>query len=157
MQAHIIENTKAVNDVDEYIIDDGKKEIPVKNKLGEVLAVLRFRTTDVNIIERAQQAEKNITEAFKPLYEMDLNPDGTAKNETDMSKLADVEKCIKDEINYVFNDDVSSDLFKKCSPFSPIGNKFFFENVIDALFNIVYKEMNKQHEEHIRRYTDDLE
>lgn len=157
MQAHIIENTKAVNDVDEYIIDDGKKEIPVKNKLGEVLAVLRFRTTDVNIIERAQQANKNIMEAFKALDNIDRNPDGTAKNELDIEKLAEVEKRIKEQINYVFNDDVSSDLFKKCSPFSTIGNKFFFENVIDALLNIVYKEMNKQHEEHIRRYTDDLE
>lgn len=157
MQAHIIENTKPIDESDEYIIDDGKKEIPVKNKFGEVLTVLRFRTTDVNIVDRAKEADRNITEALKSLGDIDVNPDGTAKTDLDTAKLAEVESRIREQINYIFNDDVCSDLFRTCSPFSPVNGRFFAMNVIELLLNIVYKEMDKQHKEHIRKYTDDLE
>lgn len=156
MQAHIAEFEKQ-NITDEYIIDDGKKEIPVKNKFGETLAVLRFRITDVNIIKRAEQAEKGIMEAVKCLEDVKINSDGTAENSLDIELLTDTEIKIKEQINYIFNDDVCSDLFKTCNPFSPIRGRFFAEIVVEMLVKIINNEMSRQQEEHIRKYTDDLE
>lgn len=157
MQAHIAELEKQ-NTIDEYVIDDGKREIPVKNKFGEVLAVLRFRTTDVNIIKRAEQAQKGVIDAAKKLEGMEIDSDGTTANSFDTEKLEQAEDEIKEQINSIFNDDVCSDLFKVCNPFSPLGaGRFFVENVVEMLVKIINNEMSRQQEEHIRKYTDDLE
>lgn len=156
MQAHII-NYEKQNPVDEYVIDDGKKEIPVKNKLGEVIAVLRFRTTDVNIVKRAEQAEKGIFDAVKCLNNVEIKSDGTAQSSLDTEVLKQAEDNVREQINYIFNDDVCSELFKACNPFSPIGGRFFAEIVVEMLVKIINNEMSKQQEENIRKYTDDLE
>lgn len=141
----------------EYIIDDGKKEIPVKNKLGEVLAVLRFRTTDINIVDRAKKAQSKINDAVKALNNVKIKSDGTAESDLDTELLNRAEAEVRKQINYIFNDDVCSDLFKVSNPFSPVGGRFFAENVIELLVNIINHEMTVQQEEHIRKYTDDLE
>lgn len=156
MQAHIVELEKQ-NTVDEYVIDDGKKEIPVKNKLGEVIAVLRFRTTDINIVKRAEQAEKGIIDAVKCLKDIEIKSDGTAESCLDTELLLQAENNVREQINYIFNDDVCSELFKACNPFSPIGSRFFAEIVVEMLVKIINNEMSRQQEEHIRKYTDDLE
>ena len=157
MKANITETPETQNEEYEYIIDDGKKEIPVKNKLGEVLTVLRFRTTDINIVERAKKAQNIINKAVGNLKNIRIESDGTTENEFDTEILSQSENEVREQINFIFGDDVCSELFKTCNPFSPVGGKFFVERIIELLVNIINREMSIQQEEHIRKYTDDLE
>ncbi len=144
------------NPVEEYVIDDGKREIPVKNRFGEVLATLRFRTTDVNIVKRFDEAQKGVSEAVKSISDIDIASDGTAEELSGIEKLAQAEKTVKDKINYIFTDDVCSGLFSVCNPFSPINGRFYVENVIELLVKIIENELEKASDERISKYADDL-
>ena len=158
MKANIIQSANtASNEEYEYIIDDGKKEIPVKNKLGEVLTVLRFRTTDINILERSEKAQNSVNCAVKKLSNVKIKSDGTGESSIDTELLSQAENEVREQINYIFGDDVCSELFNSCNPFSPVGGRFFVEGILDVLVKIINNEISRQQEEHIRKYTDDLE
>lgn len=158
MNAHIIqEDSKRNTETTEYIIDDGTKVIPIKNKHGDLIARVKFRTTDIGIAERAQNAQSEISDTLKSLSGVSVNPDGTADDDEGIRRLTEARERITREINGIFGDDVCTQLFKACSPFSPVGGKFFVERVATLLGTIIDDEMTKQQEELIAEYTSDLE
>lgn len=148
----IVENMRREN---EYVIDDGTKVVPIKNKHGEIIAEVRFRVTDINIIERAQNAQKNIAETLGELKNVSISPDGTANDEESMDILRRAKENISEQINSIFGADVCTQLFKACNPFSPIGRRFFVDSVVEVLVKIIDDEITQQQEELVDEYTSD--
>lgn len=152
MNAHIAKTDSIID----YVIDDGTKVIPIKNKYGDVLAKVKFRTTDMNIVERAEKAENSINEVLSGLKSMSINPDGTTSDPENMKILKEAKEKLTEQINGIFGDDVCTELFRKCSPFSPVSGRFFADIVVETLVKIIDNEMTAEQEKIIGEYTSDV-
>lgn len=140
----------------EYVIDDGTRVIPLKNTHGDTITEVKFRTTDIGIIERAQAAQKKIVEILSDLKGITINPDGSADDDEGIRKISEATARITETINDIFGDDVCTQLFRTCNPFSPVGGKFFAERVVTVLVKIVDDEITRQQKEIIAEYTGDI-
>ena len=152
MNAHIANRDSMID----YVIDDGTKVIPIKNKYGDILAKVKFRTTDINITERAENAKGDINEILSGLKNISIKPDGTTDDDNNMNALREAKRKLTEKINGIFGDDVCTELFEKCSPFSPIGGRFFADIVTEMLVNIIDREMTAEQEKIIGEYTSDI-
>lgn len=144
------------------VIDDGLKEFTIN---GDPNRVIRFNPSDLNLLERFDQAEKTIDEEQKKLQEdIELKANGEpAENQEDIEEsievIRKVNKLIKDQIDFIFDSDVSDVVFGNQSPMSTVKGKPLFERVFDAIRPVLEKEITKEmkaSEKRINKYTDQI-
>lgn len=117
-------------------IDDGREAITIN---GDPERVIYIQTSDFNIQMRAVQARRNINAL---LTELDgVNP----QNEEECADaLESVDKKIREQINYIFNYDVSAPVFGLCSPLMSLKNgKIYVEAFLDAIAPEIKKAAEK--------------
>jgi hypothetical protein len=90
--------------------------------------------------------------------DVELNNDGSAKDETDevAEQLTSVRNIIYEQINYIFNADVSTTVFGNQSPISSVKGKFLFEGFIEAAGSIIEDAIKKEQvasQKRIEKYT----
>ena len=117
-------------------IDDGREAITIN---GDPERVIYIQTSDFNIQLRAVQAQKNIRIL---LSELDgINP---TTDEEYAHALENADKKIREQINYIFNYDVSTPVFGLCSPLMSLANgKIYVEAFLDAIIPEIKKSAEK--------------
>lgn len=117
-------------------IDDGREAITIN---GDPERVIYIQTSDFNIQLRAVQARKNINAL---LSELDgINPT-TDEEYADALDLAD--RKIREQINFIFNYDVSAPVFGLCSPLMSLkSGKSYVEAFLDAIIPEIKKSAEK--------------
>lgn len=144
------------------IIDDGLKEFTIN---GDSNRVIRFNPADLNLLERFDQAEKVIEEEQKKLQDdIKLKASGEPVEEQEdfeesIEVISKVNKLIKDQIDFIFDSDVSDVVFGNQSPMSTVKGKPLFERVFDAIRPVLEKEITKEmkaSEKRINKYTDQI-
>lgn len=136
--------------------DEGYKEFSIN---GDENRVIRFNPADYGLLERYKEARNAIMKSVDELQnDIELKNDGSAKDETDEAadKLASVRKLIFEQVNYIFNADVSKTVFGNQSPISTVNGKFLFEGFIKAAGAIITDAVNKEQaasQKRIEKYT----
>ena len=132
-------------------LDDGRKKIYInKEKYGED-RVIYLNLSDINIFTRADEAKKNIDKF--------LNDSLKASNSVDenIEMLKKTDKYIRDQVNYVFDYNVSDAVFGKTFAAADVGGKIYIEAFFQAIMPMIEDKM-KQYEEktkkNISKYTD---
>lgn len=146
--------------LNEIIIDDGTKEVPIKNKYGKLICNLYIRPADYSIIDRYQEIRRTFDDIIAPLKDIGIKNDGTAEFENEWSILKDVEKKLKEKIDYLFDIEEADEIFAKRNPFSSIGGRFFVEAVFDAIGQLVEQSVKKEAKltkKHMDKYLKDME
>lgn len=128
--------------------NEGYKEFCINN---DETRIIRFNPSDVGIIERFAEVERNISEYKKVLDDIEINTDGTVSTETDdyhkaVEKLADASKFIKEQLDYAMGAEVSNAVFEKQSPFSLVGGKALFERFIECIKPVVTDSIKTERE-----------
>lgn len=112
------------------VIDDGRKEFVIENKLGEELGRFSLNPSDTNIVKRYDE----VAEDFARLDNI-LNQEDTTKG------WSEAEDFIKEKLDYILGYNVSDDFFKIMGAFTPLASgKFFAEEVIDAIGRVISSE-----------------
>ena len=141
------------------VIDDGTREIPIKNKFGKLICNIYIRPADISILERYNKLTDDFDEIVKPLQSVSLNPDGTAKFEDEWAAIKAAEDELKKRINEVFDMEEADEIFKTRNPFSSVNGKFFCLNVLEVIENIITESIEDAFEETEKRtekYLKDL-
>jgi hypothetical protein len=141
------------------VIDDGTREIPIKNKFGKLICNIYIRPADISILERYNKLTDDFEEIVKPLQSVNINPDGTAKFEEEWAAIKAAENELKKRINAVFDMEEADEIFKTRNPFSSVNGKFFCENVLEVIGNIITESIEDAFEESEKRtekYLKDL-
>lgn len=134
-------------------IDDGREAITIN---GDPERVIYIQTTDFNIHLRNVQAKKNISVLLADLDK--ANPE----NEEAFADLLDrVDKQVKEQINFIFNYDVSQPVFGACSPLMSLkSGKSYVEEFLEAITPIIEESSKKAAEasekriaKHTARYS----
>jgi len=146
----------------QYVLDDGTREITLVNKQGQVICKLHFRTSEIDIVERFRELEASLPDIVAPLSKLRINPDGTAGESSDedaWGAMKKAERILKDKINALLDMDEADEIFKTRNPFSSIGGEFFVTRVIEVLGKAItdaISEEAKLTQERIAKYTNDL-
>lgn len=109
----------------ELKVNTGAIKVPVLDESGEELGYIKFIPTDVDILKRYKAVEEH----FRTL---ELPSDPTSD---DMLALSD---DIKEQFNILFNSDVSTGLFGKTSPLTPLEDgTLYFQSVVDGISDLL--------------------
>lgn len=141
------------------VIDDGTKEITLVNKYGELICKVHIRPSDLSIIDRYKDFEKDFDKIVEPLKSLDIKNDGTALFEKDWNILKSVETTLVQRINNLFDIDNAVEIFAKRNPFSSVGGEFFCAKVLHVLEDLVVKAINEEAQlsnERTAKYLSDL-
>lgn len=131
-------------------VNGNLKEYMIVNEFDEELGVIRIDPSDFGIAQRIDDAQKKINEFLDQANS--INTDG----EDAVEKITSIDKGIKEEINNIFNYDVSSVVFGKTHCLSLQNGVSFVERVLDAIVPVVEvaikKEMNAS-KNRVDKYT----
>lgn len=137
--------------------DDGLKSFAIN---GDESRVIRFNPGDPNIMPRAKEACKRISQWQEELKAINLNPDGTLVNESDDASeaLSSFNTMLREELNYIFNADVYDTVFAGQSPLCIVESdkKFLFEAFLFPAIDLVSEEIEAfagDSEKRIAKYT----
>ena len=149
----IIKNNAALS----ISVDDGMREVPITNKLGRQIGTFYFRPTDVGIIDRYNEAVTKIPDIFKPLENININPEGETSTDAEMIVLREAEEKLYEVCNYLFGGNLSEAFFGEMHPFSPLeGGIFYCENALESVGNFIsaqFKRNVQNVEKRVSRYT----
>lgn len=131
---------------DEIVVDDGSVKVPIRNKHGDEIGVFFFRPTDFGIIDRFNNLAESFDKIVEPLENINIKPDGTVdeKNEAEYDAMKEAEKRLYTACDALFDGNMSEAFFGKMHPFSPIGGKFYCENVLSAVGSFISRQFAKE-------------
>lgn len=124
------------NSSKEIIIDDGSVTYKIKNKSGSMLGEFSFRPSDTNFLKRYNEVVEYFNNFSYP----------------ENAKIEEVESDMVGKVDYLINADASQSFFSILGAFSVLASgELFIENVINAIGNVIEKEMNVRTDRMTRR------
>lgn len=132
-------------------IDDGTQELTLANNYGQEICKLHIRLSDLSILDRLEAMNAKVPEIVKPLEDIDINPDGTARVEDKWGQIKTVEANMLECLSEVFDTDEIKQVFKKRFMFSSVGGQFFVITVLNALTERMTKMIEEETEMSVKR------
>lgn len=140
----------------EVKIKSKKTNIRVLNENDEVLGILSFYPTDLELPKRAEIGHDKIEELIRQVKDNSMN----LSKEEFLDSMHELNEKTKELLNYIFDDDIGQ-LFGNTSMFTPTSDgTLLVENILDGVLPVVTeqieKNMNKS-SENMRKYLEDYE
>lgn len=145
-------------DFNSIIVDDGLEKISVKNRFNDEIGVFSFRPTDIGIIERFNSMVDDFEGIVKPLEDININPDGTAgENSTDeIEAFNEAKERLYKACDKIFGGNMSEAFFGKMHPFSIVNGKFYCEYALEGVGKFISKRFDRETKKinnRVERYT----
>lgn len=128
-----------------------------KNKISARMESIKFE--DFELTNAGEAAEIENIEDFMNLTEEQTKAI-TERAEKTAKIVADTKNIIFEELNAAFDSDVSSVVFKHCSPFAVVNGEYFIMQFLTAITPEIQKNINKSNAEvekkmakHLNKYT----
>lgn len=134
--------------------EDGYKEFTINN---DPERTIRFNPSDIAIVERFHEAsgalEKLIAESSEKEKNVEMKEDA-------VEAIRKLDKAIREQIDYIFNQPVSETVFGKQSPMAPVGGKMLFERFLEAVLPVItthIQDEKKASAERIGKYVNEAQ
>ena len=119
---------------------------------GDDNRILELNTADLNIIVRLKETYPKLVElansAFANMPDVDVTEDyNFAEDEATalvIDALADADKKMREQIDYIFDSNVSEMCAPSGSMYDPIDGKCRFEYIIETLSSLYENDMEKE-------------
>lgn len=140
-------------------LSTGKVAFPIEFDNG-AKETIYFNPNDPDLFVRFSNFEKRVEDKLKDIGDFELSADGTPKNEELIEKFESINNVICEELDVTFASDVSSVVFKYCSPFAIVGGEYFLIQFVQAIRPEIEKhnkkantELQKKMAKHTAKYT----
>ena len=124
------------------VLSTGKVAFPIEFDNG-VKETIYFNPNDPNLAIRLKELQENVNKKMSEIEDIELNNDGTP---TDMKVIEDFEKIqdvLFNELDIAFGGDISSIVFKYCSPFAIVDGDYFLMQFVEAIKPEIEKHIKK--------------
>ena len=155
------------------MVEDNKaiKNISLSHKTkftidGDYNRVLELDTTDMNILVRLEEAypkmEAKAREAAEQMAKLsEHDGEDTADSLKELTTtLKSIDANMREEIDYIFDSDVSAVCVPKGNMYDPYNGEFRFEHIIEVLttlyadnLSVEFKKMQDKVKKHTTKYT----
>lgn len=123
---------------------------------GDESKVIRINTTDFAIFDRLKKAMKQIDDIAKEYENV------TPKTDDEANELfVSVDKRVREQINYIFDSDVSTVAFGNANCFTVVLSNMqpLFYNFLNAIVPVIKKDLEKvmsKSNKNVSKYTSQL-
>ena len=129
-------------------LSTGKVAFPIEFDNGDKQNIY-FNPNDPDLAVRLKEFQNRVNEKINNLSELNLNKDGEPEDFSFVEEYRQMQKIIYEEIDTAFGGDVSSVVFRYCSPFAIVGGEYFILQFLEAIAPEI--------EKHIKKANADLE
>ena len=140
-------------------LSTGKIAFPIEFDNG-AKETIYINPNDPDLFVRFSNFEKRVEDKLKDIDDFELSADGTPSNEKLLEKFENINKVICEELDVAFASNVSSVVFKYCSPFAIVGGEYFLIQFVQAIRPEIEKhnkkanvELQKKLAKHTDKYT----
>ena len=119
-------------------LNTGVKTYCIEDETGKPLGIISIYPNDFNIGTRAKEAQKKIIECIESAELI------AGENEAEaIEQITNLDNKIKEQLNYLFNSDVSGTVFNglHCLNVTQDG-KYFIENFLDMIIPVINSELD---------------
>lgn len=155
-----------VESIDEKIIDINLEPVK-KTKVrinGDQNMILELNLSDMGIVGRLKTAYKKLQNLSSRVASLSDEMSGLENDEETLDmidkKLTELDKEMRNEIDTLFDSNVSEVCLPYGTMYDPHGGEFMYEHIIDALselyennFNAEFKAMRNRVKKHTDKYT----
>ena len=123
-------------------LSTGKVAFPIEFDNGDKDCIY-FNPNDPNLAIRLKDFQENVNKKMGEIEDIKLNNDGTPE---DMKVIYDFEKIqnvLCNELDIAFGGEISSIVFKYCSPFAIVNGDYFLIQFIEAIKPEIEKHIKK--------------
>lgn len=116
------------------IIDDGSRRVPIQNKFGDEIGAFTFRPTDMGIIQRYNAMVSKFDEIMEPLTAVDGDGEIDLDDPKYAAALTEATERMYAAVDALLDSEGAGlAFFGKMNPFSPVGGAFYCANVLNSL------------------------
>ena len=140
-------------------LSTGKVAFPIEFENGDKQSIY-FNPNDPNLSIRLTDFQTKINDRMKELEDISVNADGEPDDTSAIEKFRKFQDVLFSELDIAFGGDVSSVVFKYCSPFAIVGGDFFILQFVEAIKPEIEKhikkanaEVEKKMSKHIDKYS----
>lgn len=126
------------------VVDDGRIDIPIRNQFGETMGIFRFNPTDLNIVNRYNEAADRFEKIVKPLENYDIDQNGEGSDDDAIKALNEAEDQLIELLDYVLGGNSREAFFREIHAFTPTNGKFFCETMYDAVGKFISKKFDAE-------------
>ncbi len=121
-------------------LNTGVKNYEIEDENGKLLGTISIYPRDFNIGKRAKEVQRKIAEYIDAAEQIASDNEDNA-----IDRITEIDDKIKEQLNYLFNSDVSSTVFKElhCLNVVADGGKYFIESFLDMIIPVINEELDK--------------
>lgn len=131
-------------------ISSNEKQYMVVDEHDEEMGVIKIDVTDFEFFNRTKEAEKKITEAVKKLEQ--LQKQNVAVEEA-FAELSVLDKEVKEQLNQMFNYDVSSVVFGNKNCLSIADGKMLVARFMEAIVPVIKRDIEKEQKKSVQKMS----
>lgn len=136
-------------------LSTGKVAFPIEFDNGDK-TVIYFNPNDPDLMIRIKNFEGIVFERIKELDDIDLSNDGTPIHKEKIEIFEKMQNILKEELDRAFGGEISSKIFKYCSPFAIVGGEYFIVQFINAITPEIKMHIEKANAEIEKRMSKHL-
>ena len=119
-----------------------------------------FNPNDPDLSFRMKDFQHKVEARTKELADMNLKQDGTPEDVAAIERFREIRNIVCEELDVAFNGDISSVVFKHCSPFAIVNGDYFIMQFIEGIKPEIEKHIKranaaieKKMQKHIANYV----
>lgn len=139
-------------------LSTGKIAFPITFDNGDKETIF-FNPNDPGLSIRLKDFQGKVNERIHNISDIKLKADGSPEDAEVIEEFRAVQNILFEELDYAFGGDISSKVFKHCSPFAVVDGEYFILLFINAITPEIEKELEKANkkvqanmDKHIAKY-----
>lgn len=140
-------------------LSTGKLAFPIEFDNGDVQNIY-FNPNDPDLAIRMKDFQGKVEARTKDLEDIKLKKDGTPEDASAIERFREIRNIVCEELDTAFNGDISSVVFKHCSPFAVVNGDYFIMQFIEGIKPEIEKhikkanaDVEKKMQKHIANYV----
>ena len=130
-------------------LSTGKVAFPIEFDNGDADCIY-FNPNDPDLMIRIKNFESRVSERIGEIKDIELTADGNPIGNF-VKEFERVQTIIKEEVDVVFDGNISEVVFKHCSPFAIVNGNYFMLTFLEAIKPEIEKHINKSRAEAVKR------
>jgi hypothetical protein len=130
----------------------GYKSVPIDFDNGQKESVF-FNPADPALMTRLKEFYTSMGDYAQKIDDIQLDENGQPTEMDAYEKFEELQGVLFAEMDKAFGSNVSSTIFKYCSPFAMVDGKFFIEQFLEAIIPEIEKHIKKANTEVEKRMS----
>ena len=123
-------------------LSTGKVAFPIEFDNGDKDCIY-FNPNDPNLAIRLKDFQENVNKKMGEIEDIKLNNDGTPEDMKVIDDFEKIQNVLCNELDIAFGGEISSIVFKYCSPFAIVNGDYFLIQFIEAIKPEIEKHIKK--------------